>query len=69
MVQTNITSDVKVNSTHLDKAPAAELAAFRTFVANATIGGVFQGNAVPRPHQREYREGGRDRRQRPRHPV
>jgi hypothetical protein len=42
MVQTNITSDVKVNSTHLDAAPAAS-AAFRTFVANANIGGVFQG--------------------------
>jgi hypothetical protein len=42
MVQTDITSDVKVNSTHLDAAPAAS-AAFRTFVADASIGGVFQG--------------------------
>jgi hypothetical protein len=42
MVQTNLSTDVKVNSQHLDAAPAAS-AAFRTFVANASIGGVFQG--------------------------
>jgi hypothetical protein len=42
MAQSDITSDVKVNSTHLDAAPAAS-AAFRTFVASASIGGVFQG--------------------------
>jgi hypothetical protein len=43
MVQTNITSDVKVNAERLEAAPAAS-AAFRTFVANASIGGVFQGH-------------------------
>jgi hypothetical protein len=43
MVQTNLSTDVKVNSQHLDAAPAAS-AAFRTFVANASIGGVFQGS-------------------------
>jgi hypothetical protein len=43
MASANISSDVKVNSTHLDAAPAAS-AAFRTFVANASIGGVFQGS-------------------------
>jgi len=42
MAQTDITSDVKVDATHLNAAPAAS-AAFRTFVANASIGGVFQG--------------------------
>jgi hypothetical protein len=42
MAQTNVTADVKVDTTHLDAAPAAS-AAFRTFVANASIGGVFQG--------------------------
>jgi hypothetical protein len=43
MVATDLTSDVKVNSTHLDAAPAAS-SAFRAFVASATIGGVFQGH-------------------------
>jgi hypothetical protein len=43
MAQSSISSDVKVNNTHLDAAPAAS-AAFRAFVAGATIGGVFQGN-------------------------
>jgi hypothetical protein len=42
LAQTDLTSDVKVNSTHLDAAPAAS-EAFRAFVANASIGGVFQG--------------------------
>jgi hypothetical protein len=42
MVQSDLTSDVKVNNTRLDAAPAAS-AAFRTFVASASIGGVFQG--------------------------
>lgn len=42
MAQTTITSEVKVNSTRIDAAPAAS-AAFRTFVAGASIGGVFQG--------------------------
>jgi hypothetical protein len=42
MGQSEITSDVKVNNTHLDAAPAAS-AAFRAFVAGASIGGVFQG--------------------------
>jgi len=40
--QTDLSSDVKVNSTHLDAATAAS-SAFRNFVANASIGGVFQG--------------------------
>jgi len=43
MVATDLTTDVKVNSTHLDAAPAAS-PAFRAFVASATIGGVFQGH-------------------------
>jgi hypothetical protein len=43
MVQASISSDVKVNSQRLEAAPAAS-AAFRTFVANASIGGVFQGH-------------------------
>jgi hypothetical protein len=42
MAQSSITTDVKVNNTHLDAAPAAS-PAFRTFVAGASIGGVFQG--------------------------
>ncbi len=42
MAQTTITNEVKVNSTRIDAAPAAS-AAFRTFVAGASIGGVFQG--------------------------
>jgi hypothetical protein len=42
MADSDLTTDVKVNSTHLDAAPAAS-AAFRTFVASASIGGVFQG--------------------------
>lgn len=42
LAQTDLTADVKVNTTHLDAAPAAS-PAFRTFVANASIGGVFQG--------------------------
>jgi hypothetical protein len=42
MAQSSITSDVKVNNTHLDAAPAAS-PAFRAFVAGASIGGVFQG--------------------------
>jgi hypothetical protein len=37
-----ISSDVKVNNMRIDAAPAAS-AAFRTYVASATIGGVFQG--------------------------
>jgi len=43
MVATDLTSDVKVNSTHLDAAPAAS-SAFRAYVASAMIGGVFQGH-------------------------
>jgi hypothetical protein len=43
MANTNITSDVKVNNTQVEAAPAAS-AAFRTFVAGAEIGGVFQGH-------------------------
>jgi hypothetical protein len=42
MVQSQLSTDVKVNNTHLDAAPAAS-ADFRAFVANASIGGVFQG--------------------------
>jgi hypothetical protein len=42
MGDTNISSDVRVGNTPLDAAPAAS-AAFRSFVANAVIGGVFQG--------------------------
>ena len=42
MTQSNIASDVKVNNTHIDTSPAAS-AEFRLFVANAEIGGVFQG--------------------------
>jgi hypothetical protein len=42
MAESNLTTDVKVNNTHLDAAPAAS-AAFRAFVAGASIGGVFQG--------------------------
>jgi hypothetical protein len=43
MAPSSIDSDVQVTSTHIDAAPAAS-AAFRTFVAGATIGGVFQGH-------------------------
>jgi hypothetical protein len=42
MVNTKIASDVQVNSTHIEVAHAAS-ADFRAFVANASIGGVFQG--------------------------
>jgi hypothetical protein len=42
MAQASLTTDVKVNITHLDAAQAAS-PAFRTFVAGASIGGVFQG--------------------------
>jgi hypothetical protein len=42
MAQSSITSDVKVNNTRLEAAPAAS-PAFRAFVAAASIGGVFQG--------------------------
>jgi hypothetical protein len=42
MAMSSLTSDVKVNNTHLDAAPAAS-PAFRAFVAGASIGGVFQG--------------------------
>jgi hypothetical protein len=42
MAESQLTTDIKVNSTHLDAAPAAS-AEFRAFVANASIGGVFQG--------------------------
>jgi hypothetical protein len=42
MADSQLTTDIKVNSTHLDAAPAAS-AEFRAFVANASIGGVFQG--------------------------
>ena len=42
MAPTALTTDVKVNSTRIEAAPAAS-AAFRTFVASANIGGVFQG--------------------------
>jgi hypothetical protein len=42
MANTDLSSDVKVNSTHLNAAVAAS-PAFRAFVANASIGGVFQG--------------------------
>lgn len=42
LAPTDLTTDVKVNTIHLDAAPAAS-AAFRTFVAGASIGGVFQG--------------------------
>ncbi|HEY1849185.1 MAG TPA: hypothetical protein VGG37_08255, partial [Opitutaceae bacterium] len=43
LAQTNLAADVKVNSNRVEAAPAAS-AAFRTFVAGATIGGVFQGH-------------------------
>jgi hypothetical protein len=43
MAPSSIDSDVQVTSTHIDAAPAAS-AAFRTFVAGATIDGVFQGH-------------------------
>jgi hypothetical protein len=43
MAPSSIDSDVQVTSTHIDAAPAAS-ASFRTFVAGATIGGVFQGH-------------------------
>lgn len=42
MAQSNISSDVKVNNTPIDTSPAASTA-FQLFVANANIGGVFQG--------------------------
>jgi hypothetical protein len=43
MADASISKDVKVNNTHLDAAPAAS-AAFRAFVAGASVGGVFQGH-------------------------
>ena len=42
MADSQLTTDIKVNSTRLEAAPAAN-AEFRAFVANANIGGVFQG--------------------------
>ncbi len=42
MAQSNLSSDVKVNNTPIVAAPTAS-AAFRAFVGNASIGGVFQG--------------------------
>jgi hypothetical protein len=42
MVQSNLSTDVKVNNTKIDTSVAAS-AEFRLFVANAEIGGVFQG--------------------------
>ncbi|HXQ81716.1 MAG TPA: hypothetical protein VN775_10405 [Opitutaceae bacterium] len=42
MGESNISKDVRVSSTPIDAELAAS-AAFRSFVANATIGGVFQG--------------------------
>jgi hypothetical protein len=42
MADASLTKDVKVNTTRLEAAPAAS-AAFRTYVAGAEIGGVFQG--------------------------
>jgi hypothetical protein len=42
MGDTKVSSDVRVDSTPLDVAPSAS-AAFRSYVANAVIGGVFQG--------------------------
>jgi hypothetical protein len=43
MGDSNISSDVKVGNTPIDAAPAAS-AAFRNYVANAIVGGVFQGS-------------------------
>ena len=43
LAQTTLATDVKVNNNRVEAAPAAS-AAFRTFVAGATIGGVFQGH-------------------------
>jgi len=42
MGESNISNDVRVSSTPIDAERAAS-AAFRSYVANATIGGVFQG--------------------------
>lgn len=42
MAQTSLSNDVKVNNTPIVAAPTAS-AAFRAFVGNASIGGVFQG--------------------------
>jgi len=42
MGESTITKDVRVNNTPIVAAPAAS-AAFRAFVSNATVGGVFQG--------------------------
>jgi hypothetical protein len=42
MAESQLTTDIKVNSTRLYAAPAAS-AEFRVFVANASVGGVFQG--------------------------
>jgi hypothetical protein len=42
MAQADLTTDVKVNDKLIQAAPAAS-PEFRTFVANASIGGVFQG--------------------------
>jgi type IV secretory pathway VirB10-like protein len=43
MAETKITNEVQVNNNRIYAAPAAS-AAFRTFVASADIGGVFQGS-------------------------
>ncbi len=42
MAQSNLSTDVKVNNTRIDTSPAAS-GEFRLYVANAEIGGVFQG--------------------------
>jgi hypothetical protein len=42
MAEAQLTTDIKVNSTRLEAAPAAS-AEFRVFVGNASVGGVFQG--------------------------
>ena len=42
MGESSISKDVRVNNTPINAAAAAS-AAFRAFVANATVGGVFQG--------------------------
>jgi hypothetical protein len=43
MGQSSISKDVTVGNTPIDAAPAAS-AAFRSFVANANVGGVYQGS-------------------------
>ena len=42
LANADLTKDVKVNNALIEAAPAANTL-FRTFVANASIGGVFQG--------------------------